>query len=92
MKARSPKPIQWSTLWSNPERPVATNQPPMGIRAWNRPKCHDSRKILRFVSWGRTHPTPMATEKASIAKPRAIEAMVSRSLKGKHSSLAAPED
>ena len=29
MKARSPKPIS-VTLWSNPERPVATSQPPMG--------------------------------------------------------------
>ena len=42
------------------------------MNAWNRPKCQARRKVWRLVTLQSWSPAPMATAKASMARPRAM--------------------
>ena len=49
----------------------------MGMNAWNRPKCQAMRKVWRLVTLQSWRPAPMATAKASMARPIAMPSRVS---------------
>src|SRR5512140_2547408 len=53
------------------------------MNAWNSPKCQARRNVCRLVTLQSCSPAPMATAKASMARPSAIPSSVSVDMAGR---------